>query len=81
MFQRIAEKIEVAGVYKNTEFIPRKFQWRHRVYQIDELTLISDIKDGGIRKRLYSVTSRGNLYRLCFNRDSESWLLEEVWYE
>lgn len=81
MYQSIRERIDVAGVYKNSKFLPRKFRWQAREYQISEVTLTADTKDGGVQKRHFSVMSEGNVYRLCFNRDNESWTLEEVWVD
>jgi hypothetical protein len=81
VFQTIGEPIVVAGVYQSFHFIPKKFKWGSREYLIDEITLISNIKDGGVKKRLYSVLSGPNLYRLEFNRETEQWLLQEIWCE
>jgi len=81
MYQLIGDRIEVAGVYQRAKFVPKKFKWKQRVYPISEVTLSSDTKDGGVTKRLYSVVSQGNVYRLSFDRDHEEWLLDEVWYE
>jgi hypothetical protein len=81
MYQKIHEAISVIGVYKNSKFKPKKFYWRSKIYCIDQITLWSNIKDGGAKKRLYSVLARGNLYRLCFNRENETWFLEEIWCE
>jgi hypothetical protein len=81
MYQTISEPIEVAGIYTKSTFIPKKFRWKNRVYPIQEITLQSDTRDGGVKKRLYSVVVGKELYRLTFNRDAESWLLEEVWIE
>ena len=71
----------VAGVFRTGRFTPRKFQWGSRVLQVDEVTLVSDLKDGGVRQRRYGVVSGGNLYRLLFNRENEQWILEEIWVE
>jgi len=79
VYQTIAETIAVAGVYQHFRFIPRKFKWGSREYLIDQVTLVSDIKDSGVKKRLYSVLSGPNLYRLEFNRETEGWRLQEVW--
>lgn len=81
MYQPINEKISVVGIYDQSQFTPKKFKWRGRVYPISEITLTADTKDGGVRNRLYSVVAEANVYRIKFNRDSEAWLLEEVWYE
>lgn len=85
MYQTIGDRIEVIGVYQQSgqpaHFVPKKFKWRGNVYPISEITLVSDVKDGGVRQRLYSVMAGGNVYRLMFNRDDEVWELAEVWYE
>ena len=48
MYQTISEPIEVAGVYTRSTFIPKKFRWKDRIYPIQEITLKSDTKDGGV---------------------------------
>ncbi len=81
MYESVQESIAVAGVYDHSQFTPKRFQWRGRAYDVDEITLRSDVKDGGVRKRLYSLQAGGTLYRVEFNRESESWQLLEVWCE
>lgn len=81
MYEEVKEKISVAGIYDKAVFTPKKFKWKLRDYPIEQITLVSELRDGGVKKRMYSVMSAGNLYRLCFNRDSEAWILEAVWNE
>lgn len=81
MYQTIDEVIVVAGVYKPGGFYPVKFQWRQRTYQIEKTTFITELKDGGVRQRMYSVLVKGTLYRLKFDRAAEQWWLQEVWCE
>lgn len=81
MYQTIHEKIAVIGVYNQGTFVPRKFQWQRRVYPVAQVTLTSDYKDGGVAKRMYSVASGANVYRLLFDRQDEQWFVEEVWCE
>lgn len=81
MYQTIGETIWVIGVYKNSQFVPKKFKWRTREYPISEITLSNDVRDGAILKRWYSVMANNNLYRIEFNRTSEQWQLLEVWAE
>lgn len=81
MFQKIGERIAVAGVYKGSLFTPKKFSWKTRIFTIEKVTLISDTRDGMVRKRIYSVLSGKTLYRLLFNRETEHWTLEELWVE
>ena len=81
MYQTINEQIIIAGVYQANKFIPKKFKWGEKTYLVDEITLSSDFKDGGVRKRAYSVVSSGNVFRLEFNRETEGWWLREIWVE
>jgi hypothetical protein len=81
MYQTIAESVSVAGVYHQGSFVPKKFKWRHRTLSIDEITLVSDVTDGGVKKRLYGVVVANEVYRLEFDRDNENWLLAEIWVE
>ncbi|HSW90002.1 MAG TPA: hypothetical protein VLH19_03980 [Patescibacteria group bacterium] len=80
-FQTIGEKVIVAGVYTGAKFYPKKFLWQKQTYLIEKITLVTDMHEGQTKKRMYSVTVGSNLYRLVFNRDSEVWVLEEVWSE
>lgn len=80
-YQPLNDQISVLGVFQNHRFVPKKFKWRQQTYRIDKITLVSDIKDGQIQKRLFSVVANQNVYRLEYNRTSESWLLQAVWVE
>lgn len=81
MYISIMESISVAGTYASTGFTPKKFLWKRKTYPIDTITLITNIKDGGVLSRMYSVVSQNNMYRLLFNRTIERWTLMEVWCE
>lgn len=81
MYQKVNEQIFVLGVYKKSQFTPKKFKWNRKVYSISRITLQNDVRDGNILKRLYSVISGREVYRLEFNRTTEKWHLLEVWVE
>lgn len=81
MYHTVDEAIDVVGSYSHGRFMPRKFRWGKRVLTIDQVTLQSDTKDGGVRKRLVSVVVGNEVYRLEFNRETEQWYLREVWVE
>ncbi|MBU0576118.1 hypothetical protein KJ654_00455 [Patescibacteria group bacterium] len=81
MYQKIDQKIWVAGVYKNSSFQPTKFKWQDRELKITKVTLHSDFKDGQVKKRCYSVISGQEVYRLEFNRENETWYLREIWVD
>ncbi len=81
MYQPIKQKIAVAGVYESAYFSPRKFKYRSREYVVQKITVTADVKDGGVRKRFYSVVANDNIFRLCFDREREIWTLEEAWID
>lgn len=81
MYQTIHEMIDVAGLFLQGKFIPKKFRWNGRSYPIDKVTIVADFRDGGRPQRQYSVLSGANVYRLLYERDSEHWFVEEVWCE
>lgn len=81
MYHTVDEMIDVVGSYSRGRFVPRKFRWGKRVLTIDQITLQSDAKDGGVRKRLVSVVVGKDVFRLEFNRETEQWYLREVWVE
>ncbi len=78
MLTTIDEPITVAGVYEGTSFLPAVFKWKNGKFKVEEITLVSDLQDGGVRKRVYSVVSGDTLYRLCFDREQESWRLVAI---
>jgi len=81
MYHKLHEPCAVVGVYNQGKFIPKKFLWKNNQYAIDQLTFITDIADGNVKKRMYSAQVNGNVYRLLFNRTDEKWFVEEVWCE
>lgn len=81
MYQTICETITVVGIFRNSEFIPKKFKWNNRTYLIDAITSTHELRDGGVQKRRYAVTSKANLYLLEYNRQEESWELIQIWHE
>ena len=66
MLTQIDEPIIVAGVYEKASFFPRVFLWQSQKYKVEKITLVSEIKDGSVRQRVYSVISGDVLYRLKF---------------
>lgn len=81
MYQKIGEEIKVAGVYKGHTFKPFQLMWRNQQLKISAITLTSDVKDGMVRKRFYSVLIGKEIYRLLFNRETETWTLDEIWLD
>lgn len=89
MYQTIGESIEVIGVYGSGRrggslpltFRPLRFRWGKRVYRVEQITLVAEVKDGGVPGRSYSVVVGGTVYRLYFNRTQENWILKELWVE
>ncbi len=81
MYQTIHESIAVVGTYAKGAFCPRKFRWNNKVLSVETITLVSDFREGQTRKRMYALLCQGTVYRVLFDRDRETWMLEEVWME
>jgi hypothetical protein len=81
MYQRIDETIIVAGVYRPGKFIPKRFQWKQHTFDITTINTSHDFRDGNVRKRQFSVSVGENVYLIEFNRDQETWTLEQLWVE
>jgi len=81
MYETIDESISVLGVFRSGSFVPRKFLWRDCEYRVEQVTFVTDIRDGAENLRQYSVVAKGASYRLLFNRTHETWQLKELWCE
>lgn len=81
MYQTIGEEISVIGVYQKSRFTPKKFKWQNNTLTITQVCSVHDFKDGGVKKRRFSVMSGSTLYLIEFDRDFEKWSLEQVWVE
>lgn len=81
MYQRLHEVVIVAGVFHHSQFEPIWFDWQQQRHQVEETTLVTDVKDGGVSKQIYSVQTKDDLFRLEFNRDTDDWLLTAVWID
>lgn len=81
MYQTIGEEILIIGIYQKGRFTPKKIQWRKNTLVINQICSVHDFKDGAVRKRRFSVMSGTTLYLIEFDRDRETWLLEQVWVE
>ena len=77
----IGETISVIGIYTPGHFFPKKLKWRGKILPIDQVCSVHDFKDGGVRKRRFSIMSGPTVYLIEFNRDFETWSLLQVWVE
>lgn len=81
MYQTIHEPVKVAGVFSRSKFKPSWFEWNNRLLKIQQITLISDYKQGLVKNKIYSVMAEGNLYHLKFDLNAHDWILEDVWLD
>ena len=86
MYQTIGEEnqgepISVIGVYTPGHFFPKKIKWREKTLLINQICSAHDFKDGGVKKRRFSLMSEGTVYLIEFNRDLETWHLQQIWVE
>jgi len=81
MHQIIHETITVAGIFQQASFKPVWFIWKQRRLKINDITLISDIKEGSVKKTVYSVQAQDNIYRLDYYFLTQDWFLESIWID
>ncbi len=81
MYQTIHETIKVGGIFHQAQFKPLWFVWQEKRFDINEITLISDLKNGKVKKKLFSVLANDNLYRLDYCPADQTWFLEQIWVD
>jgi len=80
MLGHINEVVSVIASYNHEKnrFIPYKMRWRLRDYFIKRLAYHHKIREGRSLFHIFHVTD-GNLdFRIRFDTESLSWILEEV---
>lgn len=76
---RVHEAVDVYAVFAQGQIVPRAFRWSGRTYTVEQVHQRWDGKHGAIRLHYFAVTAAGNAYKLCFNAQELTWLLEEVY--
>jgi len=80
MNEKVFEKISVITSYnvEKNQVIPHKIRWQLRDYFIKKLSYYHKVRDGRTLLHIFDVTD-GNLdFRLRFNSDDLTWMLEEI---
>ena len=80
MIQKISTPISVALVYnhKKREVKPVKILWEGRSYGIKKIGLHHTVRQGRTLFHIFSVESESLFFKLVFNTDSLSWMVEEI---
>ena len=76
---RVHEAVDVYAVFAQGVVVPRAFRWSGRTYTIDQVNQRWSGRNGAVRLQYFAITSAGNAYKLCFNTQECSWMLEEVY--
>lgn len=74
----ILEPINVWVLFSRNLIQPYSFFWRGRQIKVEKVNLIHTSKDGINTFYHFSVTAGGNFYRLKFDTNKLSWILEAV---
>jgi hypothetical protein len=77
MILQIFEKIDVIAVYKDS-FMPFRIRWKGRVYHINKLGYHHTTRVGNVIHHIFSVATENLAFRLNFDTENLSWILEEV---
>lgn len=80
MNEKINERVEVITIYRKTGAIvmPYKMRWNGREYFIKKLGYHHKVKEGKTIIHIFSCSDDSLAFRLRFNSDTLSWILEEV---
>ncbi len=76
---RVHEAVDVYAVFAKGQIVPRAFRWSGRTYTVDQVHQRWAGRNGVARLHYFAVTAAGNAYKLCFNAQELSWMLEEVY--
>lgn len=80
MNEKINERIDVITIYRKTGALvmPYKLRWNGKEYKITKLGYHHKIKEGKTLIHIFSCSNDSLAFRLRFNSDTLSWILEEV---
>lgn len=74
----LTEPINVWTFFKGSTVQPYLFIWRGRSIKIDAVNLVHTTKNGSSLNYHFSVSSKGNFYRLKFDLGKLKWFIEAV---
>lgn len=74
----ILEPVNVWVFFKGNLIQPHSFFWRGRQIKIDKINLVHTSKNGASPLYYFSVSAGGNFYRLKFDTNKLTWILEAV---
>lgn len=74
----LSEPINVWVYFNKGKVQPHIFLWKQRQIKIDKINLVHTTKNGASLNYHFSVSSRGNFYRLGFDTTELKWFLEAV---
>ena len=80
MLEQINQQIEVLVVFMRDRVMPLSFSWNNKKYSINKVNLVNSERIGSDKVYYYSVSSNGDYFKLCFNTESNKWLLAEAFY-
>ena len=73
------EKISVLAKFKNGNLTPLFFKIGNRMIRIGAIDLKYRFKRGDVDFYSYSVSARGNSYKITYNARELTWILEEIY--
>jgi hypothetical protein len=76
---RIHEGVDVYAIFARGQVLPRAFRWAGRTYTVEHIHQQWGGRHGAARLCYFAVTAAGSAYKLCFNTQELTWLLEEVY--
>lgn len=82
MVEKIDEPVDVMVAFRQGRAIPRAFSWRHRRYDVREVTGRWSDEEGDAKRFFFSVLTDGaNMYELVFHSRNLGWKLMRIYHE
>lgn len=80
MLETIQEKVSVLFVYNREKrlTLPWRVRWQGRVYTLTKLGYHHKVRQGATLLHIFSGTYGSVAFRLSFDTDTLTWMLEEV---
>jgi len=80
-YKQVNEPISVVALFKGTKIRPLLFKWAGRDWSVRTVNLVHSTRTGREKLTYFSVSDAANTFKLCFNSETLTWRLEEVWSE
>jgi len=80
-YEKIHEPISTYVFTREGRTKVKAFEWKGRIYKVDQNNLTTKARKGTTPVYLFSVSNESGSYKLRFDTDTLNWWLEEILWE